>query len=334
MDNASSHEIAMVFPGMGPTGFADIERFATEVPVAWRLFAEADEALGYQVLDRFRQTEGDYSEYAQVAFLITCLALAEWAESEALPARPGLCTGPSFGGKAAAAYVGSLSFADAVWMTARLARCVADYFSREHRSLVTHSFVRVKPEVAEELLGELTARSRVADVACRVDRDFFMVTLSADDLPGLEKGIRAAGGLSLYTMRPPMHSPAFAGLRERAEKEVLDELEFAEPRLPVVSDHDGSLLTTAEQVRNLLLDGFVRQMHWPVTVEALRARGVRTVCVAGPDALFSRVPATARNFEVVPVGPKRPLLVAAARGAEPRSSHGGESGAERGSAAG
>ncbi|MFG1614600.1 ACP S-malonyltransferase [Nonomuraea wenchangensis] len=334
MDNASSHEIAMVFPGMGPTGFADIERFATEVPLAWQLFAEADEALGYQVLDRFRQADGDYSEYAQVAFLVTCLALAQWAEREALPARPGLCTGPSFGGKAVAAYVGSLSFADAVWMTARLARCVADYFSKEHRSLVTHSFVRVDPGVVEELLGELTARNRVADVACRVDRDFFMVTLSADDLPGLEKGIRAAGGLSLYTMRPPMHSPAFAGLRRRAEKEVLDELEFAEPRLPVISDHDGSLLTTAEQVRSLLLDGFVRQMHWPGTVEALRARGVRTVCVAGPDALFGRVPATARNFEVVPVGPKRPLLVAAARDAEPRSSRGVESGAERGSAAG
>ncbi len=311
----------MVFPGMGPTGFADIERFATEVPLAWRRFAEADEALGYPVLDRFRHADGHYSEYAQVAFLVTCLALAEWAERVALPARPGLCTGPSFGGKVAAAYAGSLGFADAVWMTARLARCVADYFSREHRSLVTHSFVRVDPEVAEEMLGELTARGRVADVACRVDRDFFMVTLSADDLPGLEKGIRAAGGLSLYTMRPPMHSPSFARLRERTEKEVLAELEFAEPRLPVVSDHDGSLLTTGEQVRNLLLDGFVRRMNWPGTVEALRARGVGTVCVAGPDALFGRVPATTRNFTVVPVGPRRPFL-----GAEPRSSRGSSAG--------
>ncbi|MFG1699524.1 ACP S-malonyltransferase [Nonomuraea sp. NPDC049309] len=310
MDNSSSHEIAMVFPGMGPTAYADIERFAAEVPSAWRLFAEADEALGYPVLERFRDTEGDYSEYAQVAFLVTCLALAEWAEREALPALPGVCAGPSFGGKPAAAYAGSLSFADAVWMTARLARCVADYFSREHSGLVTHSFVRVPPEVVEEMLGELTARGRIADVACRVDRDFFMITLSADDLPGLEKGIRAAGGLSLYTMRPPMHSPAFSWLRERAEKEVLDELDFTEPRLPVISDHDGSLLTTGEQVRNLLLDGFVKQMHWPGTVEALRAHGVRTVCVAGPDALFSRVPATTKSFTVVPVGPKRPLLAA------------------------
>ncbi|RJL31816.1 ACP S-malonyltransferase [Bailinhaonella thermotolerans] len=293
---------------MGPTAFADVEGFATEVPVARRLFAEADEALGYPVLDRFRDAEGDYSEYAQVAFLVTCLALAEWAEREALPARPGLCAGPSFGGKAAAAYVGCLSFADAVWMTARLARCVADYFSREHGDLVTHSFVRVAPETAERMFGELTARGRRADVACRVDRDFFMVTLSADDLPGLEKAIRAAGGLSLYTMRPPMHSPALARLRERAEKEVLAELEFAEPRLPVISDHDGSALTTGEQVRALLLDGFVRRMHWPETVAALRGRGVRTVCVAGPDGLFGRVPATTRNFEVVPVGPKRPLL--------------------------
>ncbi|MEV0623486.1 ACP S-malonyltransferase [Nonomuraea sp. NPDC050404] len=334
MDNASSHELAMVFPGMGPTGFADIERFATEVPLAWRRFAEADEALGYPLLDRFRRADGDYSEYAQVAFLVTCLALAEWAEREALPARPGWCTGPSFGGKVAAAYVGSLSFADTVWMTARLARCVADYFSREHRSLVTHSFVRVKPEVAEELLGELTARGGVADVACRVDKDFFMITLSEDDLPGLEKGIRAAGGLSLYTMRPPMHSPSFARLRERAAKEVVDELEFAEPRVPVISDHDGSLLTTGEQVRNLLLDGFVQQMHWPGTVEAMQAQGVRTVCVAGPDSLFGRVPATTRNFKVVPVGPKKPLLVAAARDAGPRSSRAGESGAERASAAG
>jgi len=73
---------AVVFPGMGPSRFADVGKFMVINPYARRLVAKADERLGYSLVDAFRDTEGDYSRHAQVSFLVNCVALAQWAEGE------------------------------------------------------------------------------------------------------------------------------------------------------------------------------------------------------------------------------------------------------------
>ncbi|GAA3166236.1 ACP S-malonyltransferase [Planomonospora alba] len=297
---------AFVFPGMGPSRFEDVGRFMVINPFARRLVAAADARLGYSLVDRFRETEGDYSVYAQVAFLVNCVALAQWAE-HTLGVRPQLCTGASFGEKSAIAYTGALPFDDAVWMTAELARCLEEYFAVEHTDVVTHSFVRAPAGELAEILADLEERGEWHDISCYVDDDFFMVSLRERNLEWLERRLRGIGAMSLYTMRPPMHSAAFGALRRKAEDEVVGRLEFADPAVPVVADQDGSLVTTAEGMRTMLLEGFVRPLRWPDVVGSLKARGVGTVYVAGPDSLFGRVGCTRRNFEVVPVNPRTAL---------------------------
>ncbi|WP_436756631.1 ACP S-malonyltransferase [Streptosporangium sp. V21-05] len=303
METGAKAATAIVFPGMGPTKFTDVAAFMLDNPSARRLVALADDALGYSLTGRFRDSGDDYTEAAQVAFMVNCLALADWAGRE-LGIEPEVCAGPSFGGKAAAAYSGALSFEDAVRMTAGLARVTEEYFAREHTDIVTHSFVRVPEPRLRELLAELDGYGEWHDLSCHIDHDFHMLSLREGRVEWLQERIRSVGGLSLYTMRPPMHSAAFEPLRRKAAEEVLDGLSFADPRLPVVDDHDGTVLTTGEQVRTMLLDGFVRALRWPDVVAALRRLGVARVCVAGQDSLFGRVPVTKRNFTVVPVNPR------------------------------
>ncbi|MFD8617736.1 ACP S-malonyltransferase [Streptomyces sp. YIM 132580] len=297
---------ALVFPGMGPLPFREAARFMLVNPVARRLVAQADDVLGYSLIDRYRDAEGDYSEYAQVAFFLNCLALAEWAE-DVHEMVPDLCAGPSFGGKAVAVHTGVLGFPDAVLLTARWARLLEEWFAEHHRDIVTHSFTRVRPDELEKILGELDEHGEWSEIACHVDEDFTMVSLREGRLEWLEKRVRSVGGLPLYTMRPPQHASLFAPLRERAEAELFDGLTFADPRLPVVADQDGSLLTTGAQVRTMLLDCVTRRVRWPDVVSSLRLRGIRRLYVAGPDALFGRVPVTTRNFEVVALNPRLAL---------------------------
>lgn len=294
---------AMVFPGMGPVRFADVGTFMLANPYARRLVAVADDVLGYSLVDALREAEGDYSVDAQVAFLTNCVALAQWAEAE-LGVVPDVCVGPSFGEKATAAHTGTLSFRDAVRMTAGLARCMEDYFATEHRSVVTCSFVRTPEEQLKEVLAELDERGQWYEISCHVDHDFWMVSLREAGLERFERRVRALGGLPLYTMRPPMHCAAFGALRDRAEREVLADLHFADPVLPVVADQDGSLIQTGEGVRDMLLDSFVRPLRWPEVVASLRRLGIGRVCVAGPDSLFGRVGITTANFEVTAANPR------------------------------
>ena len=155
-----------------------------------------------------------------------------------------------------------------------------------------------------EVFAELDERGETYEISCYVDDDFYMLTLREHNLEWLAPRLRSLGGMSLYSMRPPMHCSLFGGLRERAEEEVFGALDYATPRVPLVADQDGSLITTGEGVRTMLLDSCVRPMRWPAVVDALRGAGIGTVCVAGQDSLFGRVRRTTANFEVVPVTPR------------------------------
>ncbi|WP_033439236.1 ACP S-malonyltransferase [Saccharothrix sp. NRRL B-16314] len=294
---------ALVFPGMGPCPWESVAGLLTTDPVARELCALADDVLGYRVREAFRDAGDDYAEAVQVGFLISCLALADWAERE-LGVRPVVCAAPSFGLRSALAFTGVLSVADTITLTALLARSVSDYFDEHHRDVVTHSFARAPRDRVDELIADLAGRDEWCEISCTVDHDFHMVTLREHNLDWLRRRLRSIGALSLYTMRPPTHAPAFAPLRQRLDVEVLDRFAFGEPRVPLIADHDGAVVTTAGEVRALLLDGVIRSVRWPAVVTALRHLGIGAVCVAGPDSLFGRVPATTAHFRVIAAGPR------------------------------
>ncbi|MEU0923206.1 ACP S-malonyltransferase, partial [Streptomyces solisilvae] len=60
----------------------------------------------------------------------------------------------------------------------------------------------------------------------------------------------------MYTMVPAVHAPAFAELRRRAAEEILPKYDILDPKLPVVTDQDGTIVTTADALRTMLLDTF------------------------------------------------------------------------------
>ncbi|GAA2098724.1 ACP S-malonyltransferase [Streptomyces albiaxialis] len=297
---------AVVFPGMGRFDFAGAGRFLVLDPYARARLASADEVLGFSVLERFHDEGADYSEYAQLAFLVSSLAAADRAEDR-WGMRPDVCAGVSFGQKAAAAYTGALDFPDVVRMTAELARCEKEFFATEHTDVVTHAVYRVPDEEFRALLETMRARGEWFEVSGELDRGFFMVSLPEPRLDAFVRAVRDLGGYSMYTMRPPVHAAAFGALRRRAEAEVFARYRIGAPRLPVVSDADGSVVETAEAMRTMLLDTFDRAIRWPDMVASMVELGVGTLCVTGADDMFHRLNCTVRNFDVLAVNPKNAL---------------------------
>ncbi|AKL64828.1 acyl transferase [Streptomyces sp. Mg1] len=297
---------AIVFPGMGPASFAEVGKFLMLDPYARVRLAEADEALGYSVFDRFRDAEEDYSVDFQIAFLVNSMALADRAV-DTLGVSPTVCAGPSFGQRATAAFVGSLSFPDVVRLTAELVRCEEEFFSSgAYADVVTHCFVRTPQDRLDEILAGFDDRGAWYDFSGHLDAGFHMLSVREKDLDALTAGISAAGGYSMYSMRPPVHAAAFSALRRKAEEEIFGAYEPGAPALPVVSDHDGSVVRDAAGMRAMMLDTFDRPIHWPGMVESLKGLGVGTLYVTGPDSLFHRLDVTKANFEVVAVGlPKK-----------------------------
>ncbi|MEV6772001.1 ACP S-malonyltransferase [Nocardia sp. NPDC051030] len=297
---------AVLFPGMGPGDFATVAKFMLINPIARQLTKEASEVLGYDLVVRYRDAEGDYAEAAQVAFFVNCIALARWAQAE-LGMTPSVCAGVSFGGKGAAVFSGALDFADGVRLTADLVRYESEYFAREHTDVVTQSIARLPQEKLELLLAELAERGEWHEVSCHVDQDFHMVSVRRGALDWLQARLRAQRSVPMYVMDPPLHCGIFAGLRATVESELFSRLRFTDPAIPVVADQDGTVRTTAEGVRTTLLDGIVATVRWPLVVDTLRQRGIGTLYVAGPDRLFGRVRCTTSNFETIALDPRRAM---------------------------
>ncbi|MEV6296501.1 ACP S-malonyltransferase [Streptomyces sp. NPDC051896] len=276
------------------------------------LVAEASDILGYHLLDRYKEEDGRFTASSRVSFLVGCLALARDAELRS-ELRPDVVVGPSFGGMPAAAYAGAVGFADAVRMTAGWGDRVDRYFAEHYSDTVSQSCARLPEEELAEVLVQLRADGEWHDVACYVDTDFAIVSVRERRLPWLVEQMRARGGLPLATMRPPMHSPSFAALREEVAAEVFARLEFSDPVLPMVDDHDGGAVHTAGQVREMVLDGITAPVRWPSVVATLRERGVRELVVAGQDSLWGRVRCSTDNFAVTTLTPRRALVPPARR---------------------
>lgn len=288
---------ALVFPGMAPSKFSELTKFLVLNPRARRRVAEADEVAGYSILDAYADGEDAYAPAAQLAFLVSCVALAD-----GIPVRPDAVTGVSFGQKAAAVYSGALDFADAVRLTAVQAACEAEYFAAQHQDVVTHTVMRVPEDGWRTVLGELSWH----EISGVVDDGFHMVSLREGELEEFTRRISAVGGYSLYTMRPPVHAPAFSALREQAAAAAFGDCPLQPPRLPLLSDQDGSVVTTADEVRSMLLGTFDRPIDWPSVTASLRRLDVGELHFCGTDNLFSRVPRT-KAFRVVPHNPKLAL---------------------------
>ncbi|MEU3188848.1 ACP S-malonyltransferase [Streptomyces sp. NPDC006923] len=298
---------------MGPSQFSEVGRFLLLDPYARKRLAEADKALGMSVFDGLRDSqEDDYSESTQIAFLVNSMAAADRAE-DTLGIRPDFCVGPSFGQKAAAAYAGCLPFADVVRLTAEMARAEHAYFTEEYQDAVTHTFVRTPEEKLRPILAEFDERGAWYDFSGHLDDGFTMLSVHEPDLDGLKRSISEAGGYSMYTMVPAVHAPAFTGLRRRVAEEILPKYNLADPELPVVTDQDGTVIKTADEMRTMLLDTFDRPIHWPRVVSTLKESGVAKLCITGPDNLFHRLDRTKASFEVVRVGPGK-----RSRGPRPR----------------
>ncbi|WP_141584375.1 ACP S-malonyltransferase [Actinomadura sp. WMMA1423] len=296
---------AVVFPGMAPSNFDAVGAFMTRSPYARRRLAEASEVLGYDLLEEFRASTADYSEAAQLAFVVNSLALADWAADHA-GLRPSVCVGPSFGGMAATAYSRSLDYPDLIRLAALSARRELAYFTADPRRIVTHFFFRTPPERFERLMAESTEEGDWAELSSHLDSDFYAVCLHEEAVERFRKRVRRAGGIPLYTMWPATHCGALAELRRILADEVYAGFRFADPVLPVVSDQDGRIIQSGDQVHAMLLDGYVRPVKWPESVRTLREMGVRRVRVPGPSNLFDRL-SHGRFEEVTAIGPETAL---------------------------
>jgi [acyl-carrier-protein] S-malonyltransferase len=297
--------VALFFPGLIPTRYDTVSEFVSSNEHARRRFAEADEVLGYSLIDSYRDAAIYDWEVYEAGFMALTLALAEWAE-ENLGARPAVCGGQSFGAFMAVVRAGALTYRDGLELIRRSVAVEREYFDSLQEPLGCHFFYRLPYRTVERLLKEFEAAGEWLELSVVLDDGVHAVSGPLDTLSRFEQRVREEGGFPFYTMNRAEHCSAVAGLRQRLHGEVYGTVEWRPAAIPVVSDVDGRLLTDPEELKQDLLDGWTTPVHWQTVVRGLKSAGVEEVWIPGPRNMFARI--TNNSFATKVISPK---LVAA-----------------------
>jgi len=291
---------ALLFPGLTPARHRHVRRFLDRYPVARRLFDECSEALGYDLEGAYASADIHDWEPYQTAFLAINLALAEWAREQS-GIRPQVICGQSFGAFAGAVAAGCLPLGEMVGLLSRSTAVEKAFFTGLDAPLACIFFSRVADADIEALVRAAAAPDGWAEISVRGDRGVYAVSGTTAAVARVDEAVRARRGIVFYTIDRAEHCPRMAPVRERVEREAYADVVFADPVVPIVSDVTGAVLSTAEEVRTDLLDGWTHPTVGTTLYDGLKALGVTRLVVPGPSSAFRRHGGD--RFETVPVSP-------------------------------
>jgi len=258
---------------------------------ARELFARADRALG-EPLTRLVQ-EGPEEELALTIHTQPAVLTLDLAIFQALDLEPAALAGHSLGEYAALVAAGSLEFEVALRLVRARAQAMQSAVPPGRGGMVV--LRKATLEEARRLAEEAEAGVlELANINCPGQYVLSGETAALDQV--VEKvGARRA-------LRLPVSVPFHSSLLAAAAKEFarrLEEVPFADPRVPLVCNVSAEPLTRADQVKEALARQFDHSVLWEQSMVRLLREGHRLFVECGPKPTLVRmVQAVARKEEV------------------------------------
>jgi [acyl-carrier-protein] S-malonyltransferase len=207
-------------------------------------------------------------------------------ESRLLQVRPDVVAGHSLGEYGAAYATGCFDFETGLWLVAERDRFLAEAAQKTPGGMV--AILRADPEEVERALGE-TEGSVVANYNSPRQTVVSGLRDAVGDAVSRIRGRKIPLNVSFAA-----HSPYVAAASEKM-REILDTVEFHKPEVPIVSAIDGSVLTSAEAVREAFKNQMVAPVRWVKVVETLARMRVEEWVELGGSGVLTRM---LRDFEL------------------------------------
>jgi [acyl-carrier-protein] S-malonyltransferase len=251
------------------------------------VFAEADDALGFSLSQLCFEGPAEalqLTENTQPAILSVSIAALRAMEAEGCPA-PDYVAGHSLGEYSALVAAGALSLADAV----RTVRARGRYMQEA---------VPVGVGAMAAILG---ADAEVVEAACREAAQGEVCAPANINSP---KQIVIAGNTAAVeramellkergakrAMKLPVSAPFHCALMQPARERLtadLEQLEFADLRVPLVSNVSAVAFDRGADARRNLVEQVTAPVEWRRSVNYMESRGVNTFVEVGPGKVLS-----------------------------------------------
>lgn len=280
-------DFAFVFPGQGSQAVGMLKELSEQCPAVRDTFAEASDALGYDLYDlAMNGPAEDLNETsrAQPALLTASTALCRLWRERGGP-EPVAAAGHSLGEYSALVCAGVLEFADAVRLTK-----LRGEFMREAVP-AGRGLMAAVIGLPDETVAAACAEAAEGLVCSPVNFNSPGQVVISGDREAVERAgeiLKKAGAKRVLPLAVsvPSHCALMKPAAERLAEE-LAKIKFAAPRIPVINNVDVAAAEYPEEIRDALVRQLYSPVRWVETVRALSALGVKLLVEAGPGKVLA-----------------------------------------------
>ncbi|MEW8010509.1 MAG: ACP S-malonyltransferase [Candidatus Thiodiazotropha sp.] len=283
----SNSSFGIVFPGQGSQSVGMLSELAAAHPIVGQTFAEATDALGYDLWELVQNGPNDalnQTTKTQPAMLAAGVSVWRvWLEQGG--AKPQIMAGHSLGEYTALVCADAIEFPDAVRLVAERGRFMQEAVpegSGGMAAILGLDDDQVKTVCAEAASGDVIEAVNfnspgqvvIAGHKEAVDRACILAK---------EAGAKRALPLPVSV---PSHCALMKPAAERLAQ-LLDEVGISQPTVPVIHNASVAVAKDAESIRKQLAAQLYSPVRWVETVQMMATSGISSLFEAGPGKVLA-----------------------------------------------
>jgi [acyl-carrier-protein] S-malonyltransferase len=280
-------KLAFLYPGQGSQKVGmGAELLEAEPELFTQYLAQAEDAAGLPI--RQYALEGPIesltrTDVAQPALFCLSLAVTDAARARGLA--PDLVAGHSLGEYTAAVAAGAVGVEDGIRLVALRGKLMAEI--QDERPGAMAAIIGLEPDQLRAVCADASAHGVVTLANLNSPTQIVISGESAavDSAATLAEEAGASRVVKLQ-VGAAFHSSLMEPVQKRMA-EAMQEVEWRDPRVPLVSNATGAAVRSGEDVRTALLTQIASPVLWVDCVQTLVGEGVTTFLEVGPGRVLA-----------------------------------------------
>lgn len=279
---------AFVFPGQGSQKVGMLSELAEQYPSVKATFAEASDALGFDLWHIAQSGEGlDKTEFTQPVLLTASIALWRvWLEQGGVA--PKYLAGHSLGEYSALVASNALTLADAVKLVHLRGQLMQSAVPQGLGAMA--AILGLEDEQVLELCEKINIQGRGSVEAANYNANGQVVI--AGDKALVDAVMQLAKENAAKAIALPVSVPSHCSLmKPAAEKfaQALEQTAIELPQLPVIQNVNAGIATDLDQLRQALTAQLYQSVQWTKTMQYLQDQGIEYIVECGPGNVLANL---------------------------------------------